>query len=357
MNYQQLIESTIVPERLSFEEKIECYKPIIQIVDKMLPPKLYRFRNCSERHISAFWKDELWFSNGSSMNDDFDARLYYDKKKIDEYLNSLISKDRCLEVLNQFIAMDKIPTFIESIVPNAEYVLNQIKNMSQEQMTLVSVDFVNYIKNNRDDSLKNITSRVQALTKFACFSENIDSDMMWGHYANSSSGFAIEYDFTNRDIRYMDESGNKSTIYCDLYPIIYDNQRLDTTEYAMYLFKLDLLFQVVQLCGMPYIYQYASIIFPCPDEFMGTKLALKKSSEWKSEKEWRMFYKTNNQFLSTQQHSFVKQKPSAVYLGRKISNLNQKIIIDMAKEKNIPVFKMNFYDDIKTYRLDKYKME
>lgn len=143
MNWQQLIESTIVPERLSFKEKIECYKPIIQIVNKMLPPKLYRFRNCSERHISAFGKDELWFSNGSSMNDDFDARLYYDKKKIDEYLNSLISKDKCLEVLNQFTAMDKISAFIESIVPNAEYILNQIKNMSREKMRACEIISVN----------------------------------------------------------------------------------------------------------------------------------------------------------------------------------------------------------------------
>lgn len=82
MNYKQIIDDTVVPAILSYEEKNEKYKSLIQYVNRLLPCKLYRFRTCKERNLDAFYKDELWFSNGSSMNDDFDARLYYDKKKI-----------------------------------------------------------------------------------------------------------------------------------------------------------------------------------------------------------------------------------------------------------------------------------
>ncbi len=95
---------------------------------------------------------------------------------------------------------------------------------------------------------------------------------------------------------------------------------------------------------------------PCPDEFMVTKLAIKKSNDWKPEKEWRMFYTTNDMVLAKEQYSCVVHKPSAVYIGRKMSSIHQKIIVDMAAEKDIPVFKMDINDDSKAYRLCKYEL-
>lgn len=83
MDFKKIIENTIVPMNFSVEEKTACYDKIIRCVKDILPNKLYRFRTCSERSLSAFYNDELWFSNGSTMNDDFDARLYYDKKRIE----------------------------------------------------------------------------------------------------------------------------------------------------------------------------------------------------------------------------------------------------------------------------------
>ena len=84
MDFKKIIENTIVPINFSVEEKTACYDKIIRCVKDILPNKLYRFRTCSERSLSAFYNDELWFSNGSTMNDDFDARLYYDKKRIEK---------------------------------------------------------------------------------------------------------------------------------------------------------------------------------------------------------------------------------------------------------------------------------
>lgn len=79
MDYKQLIEDTVVPSRLSKEEKMERYKSIAIVVNEKMPSRLYRFRKCSERNLSAFFNDQIWFSNGSAMNDDFDARLYYNR--------------------------------------------------------------------------------------------------------------------------------------------------------------------------------------------------------------------------------------------------------------------------------------
>lgn len=58
-------------------EKAKQYEKVVNYVNSVLLSKLYRFRTVTERSLSALYKDELWFANGSTMNDDFEARLYY----------------------------------------------------------------------------------------------------------------------------------------------------------------------------------------------------------------------------------------------------------------------------------------
>ena len=55
------------------------------------------------------------------------------------------------------------------------------------------------------------------------------------------------------------------------------------------------------------------------DEFMATKLAIKKSTDWKAEKEWRMFYTTVTiLMLAREKILYIIQKPSGrVYLDVK----------------------------------------
>ena len=79
MTYNQLIENTIVPAGMTSDEKAKQYEKVVNYVNSVLPSKLYRFRSVTERSLSALYNDELWFANGSTMNDDFEARLYYDK--------------------------------------------------------------------------------------------------------------------------------------------------------------------------------------------------------------------------------------------------------------------------------------
>jgi hypothetical protein len=60
--------------------------------------------------------------------------------------------------------------------------------------------------------------------------------------------------------------------------------------------------------------------------------------------------------IANEKYSSVKMRPSAVYLGRKISNIHQKIIMDIAREKVIPVYKMDINENSNTYRLRKIKL-
>lgn len=357
MNYKQIIDDTVVPAILSYEEKNEKYKSLIQYVNRLLPCKLYRFRTCKERNLDAFYKDELWFSNGSSMNDDFDARLYYDKKKIKNWLDSFISEEGTLKIIDKILDMKEIPEVFGKYVPNGNCLFNELKMMPRNQINRCLNEIISTISEDLEKELNLITERVQSMTKFACFTEKLSSDMMWGNYANNATGFALEYDFgkQNSVIYKCGDNGN-DRIWTHLFPIIYGNQKMDTTAYVMYLFQMRILMRIAQERGIPYVNHFSNSILPCPDEFMATKLAIKKSNDWRQEKEWRMFFTTNNVNYLNEKYSCVIYKPSAVFLGRKISSINQKIIMHIASEKNIPVYKMGFNKNSKTYSLRKYKL-
>lgn len=73
---------------------------------------------------------------------------------------------------------------------------------------------------------------------------------------------------------------------------------------------------------------------------MATKIILHKSNEWAPEKEWRMIYSSLRSDIQNQEYSFGIKKPVAIYLGRRIKPINQKILLSIAKEKAIPVYKM-----------------
>lgn len=52
---------------------------------------------------------------------------------------------------------------------------------------------------------------------------------------------------------------------------------------------------------------------------------------------------------------WIETLKSALYLGRKISELYQKVLVEIAKEKSIPVYKMDFNEKNRTYNLRKIK--
>jgi hypothetical protein len=357
MTYKELINSTIVPDTLSNEEKFEKYDKLRKYVNSKLPNKLYRFRRCTERSLDSLYKDELWFANGREMNDDFDARIFYNKKKINEWIKSQVDSEGNLIAVERLLELDAVPVELEKIIPNAEYLFQTLKTMPREFISQTSHIVIQMLLDNLDRELMRITDIIQGGTKFACFTEKIYSDMMWGHYTDDAAGFAVEYEFGKEcHLTFKAGTDERYSIGCNLFPILYGNQRIDATEYAKYLFQISILNQLAIERGIQFAQQWLNKIVPCPDSFMVTKLAIKKSNDWKAEKEWRLFLTSNNMAIANEKYSSVKMRPSAVYLGRKISNIHQKIIMDIAREKVIPVYKMDINENSNTYRLRKIKL-
>jgi hypothetical protein len=357
MTYEELINNTIVPSTLSTEEQNAIYDILKKYVDSKLPRKLYRFRRCTERSLASLYNDELWFANGREMNDDFDARIFYDKMKINEWIRSQVDSEGNLIAVEKLLERDTVPVELKKIIPQAEYLLQALKNAPRECISQTSHMVIQMLLDNLDRELMKITDIIQGETKFACFTEKIYSDMMWGHYTDDATGFAVEYEF-GKECNLTFKAGNddRYNIGCNLFPILYGNQRMDATEYAKYLFQISILNQLALVRGIQLTQQWLSMVVPCPDSFMVTKLAIKKSNDWKPEKEWRMFFTSNNMAIASEKYSAVKMRPSAVYMGRKISPINQKIVMDIAREKAIPVYKMDINENSNTYKLRKIKL-
>lgn len=67
--------------------------------------------------------------------------------------------------------------------------------------------------------------------------------------------------------------------------------------------------------------------------------ALNKSNDWRYEKEWRYVFPYKN--IENKNIYLPVPKPKAIYLGAMIEKDNSEKIIEIGKERNIDVYKMN----------------
>ncbi len=348
--YRRLLEKTIIPDNYTAQNEKDCFE-LIDYINSAMPITLYRFRSVSERSLDAFLNDKLWFSNGSLMNDDFDSRIFYNKERIKKQMNSLVSDTGGLKPIDAVLNLKSIPDLFEQIIPNAKEEFERIKQFNKVEIDSLSKQIMQFIMDNIDVALDELTTFIQQTSKFACFTTDIKSNTMWGQYAGSSTGFALEYSFFEQRIKFVNMEYPNGGIDGELYPVEYYQKRLDATEFAVYLFQVMIFHKLAVNKGISVSDRLRNIIIPCPDSFMFTKIALAKSNEWCREKEWRMFFHSSIKELNDQKCSYVIYKPSALYLGKRISFFNQKILTDIAKEKGIPVYKMEFNDKSSTYKL------
>lgn len=141
----------------------------------------------------------------------------------------------------------------------------------------------------------------------SCFSEINDSKLMWAHYADSYSGFCIEYDFKKmEDISFLKSFGK----------VIYSDKRPVESKYDS-------------------CHEYGKAI-------LGTK-----ASCWKYEREWRTINILPYEVLPTKSYPVVFAKPAitAIYLGCNIKENIQDEIIDFYQKTDVPVYKMQLNKD------------
>lgn len=131
--------------------------------------------------------------------------------------------------------------------------------------------------------------------RICCFSESIESMLMWTHYANEHKGFAIEYG-----------THEKTSIALQLWPVFYREELFDISKYLK---------------------RIRSNLIPILP-------ALHKALDWQYEKEWRLIV-PGNEF-----ESLTMPRPKAIYLGSNVNPCIEKELKEIAFERRINLYKM-----------------
>ena len=86
--FKKLLEETVIPEVMSYEEREPLLKPLLEYVHSITPAKLFRYRDCSETQFDAFYNDRIYAGNAQKFNDPYDCMFYLNKKKLHIFRDS-----------------------------------------------------------------------------------------------------------------------------------------------------------------------------------------------------------------------------------------------------------------------------
>lgn len=127
---------------------------------KNFPTSLYQYRSINEFSVDALLKNGIWATSPVAFNDPYDSSFTYDEKYLKKNFKTMLEK------------MD-------------------FKALGIEDTSQANIDsLVNEVFNK---TIENLSFAYRKCNAISCFSEVVDSEIMWAHYANSAKGFAVEY--------------------------------------------------------------------------------------------------------------------------------------------------------------------
>lgn len=288
---------------------------------------VFRYRRIFDKTIAQLISDEVWGSKPTTFNDPYDFNFSLNLREISIFLE------------NKRISLKKISDTLK--IPN-------INNDLNFNIALWSYE--------------NIKNLLQQTMGVACFCEEVSNPMMWGHYADNSKGFAIEYDLeelveeldTEYDNRMIELQRKTLQIHTKpklkdygMYMVEYADQKPDVTNFIIN--ELDYwvsLIQIAEVDGVDYSKLFDPLLYMNNtfgnDDNVLSELLISvgktKNKEWSYEKEWRMILAQHSE--SDDYFKMIKLKPKAIYLGEKISIANENVLRNILKNKDVKIYKM-----------------
>ena len=339
------------------KEVKELFSPMREWIKTNIPDKLYRFRQINNYSINALKNEEIWGSAIRTFNDPYECLPCYNLDRINEYINQEFSQDAFKNHLHQLSSAD-IPDWIKKTY--SPEIIDNLRKSSEQLLSVDLTDQLRTMKNNIinlwNSNMENF--RTQFVTEIlqrenmyhvACFSESCRSTLMWAHYAQSHTGFCLEYDFKS-SIKDCSENCN-SILSCpgfmmnySIAPVIYSEKRYDASAGFMSMLSNWL----IENCKI----QMTNVYY---DMFLPTKTMLTKNKSWEYEQEWRLF-KLAAPSECTPHKLVSNMKPSAVYLGARIKEHNKRRLLKICKEKGIPCYQMLPQYFTSTYESEPYPL-
>ncbi|NCA61179.1 DUF2971 domain-containing protein [Bacillus cereus] len=273
-----------------------------------IPNSLYKYRTVNLNSIRSLRRNEVWCNSASNFNDPYECALLIGDYA-EESLKALMI-EKVIELGTGKLKKNLVENLGNMDLKKICTVFIKLK-VGDVQIYQCDVDQIYDItKKEYDDKIKADLERdimqIREKMKISCFSEVHNSILMWSHYADNHKGFCIEYNFNEIDINSNLISALQPTIYSD--EIINIGEHLKRTPKKVEKFK-----------GV--LEEYAAII---------------KSNEWIYEQEWRIVFRENKSGGFNCKGLY----PKAIYLGSRISEDDKIELLEIAREKKIPVYQM-----------------
>ena len=135
ISFQEILESIKISDGMSQKDMLKVLKPLNIALMQMMPDRLYKYRSCEDKHISAFEKDELWLSTSDLFNDPFDTLIQYDEEKIRSAFDCILQPDIFDAMLNHIAAGGKIAEPLDHLVDSTE--IENLRVKAVEALALV----------------------------------------------------------------------------------------------------------------------------------------------------------------------------------------------------------------------------
>ena len=321
--FKRVLDGIVIPEGDQPGDINRIMSPIRDSIQKMLPNSLFRYRPIEEdpakedKRIDAFEQDLIVALSADQFNDPFDTLVRYDLPVIEEYVGRVMNPDS-LSALKQYLSQgNDFPEAMKQMLPDEYW-----SNLKEIILKVEDIGvFESRIEEVRRQFISSITDLFPVISEFskrfsriACFSEEISSMLMWGHYASSHKGFALEYDFRPT---LMEPLGRAI-----LMPVFYTDKRFDASAYMVWAYLV--------MNGLP-----AKSL----DITSYLKVALHKSKDWEYEKEWRLIDLNPGDPIHPKPSLF-QFKPKAIYYGCKMPLDKRQRLHKAASEKGIKEYTM-----------------
>lgn len=330
--FHELFYSTILNEFMDPTVHMAKLNEIKSLAKEITPTSVYRYRKISDFSLSDFDKDIISLAPAELFNDPYDALIRIKKENFENIISNSVKSENLQKNIDNFSSMIKNLNVVDSEKDRLNDFIEKIKEIPETEIQRI-------IENNQKliDDLFFLSKQIALIylkttPKIACFSEDISSILMWSHYADSHKGFALEYnlkDYNSKCDVCLSPCTDKHSEF--FFPVCYSDERFDLTPFVTYIANHEI-----------YSTNLDKPLIPIDDQFIIIKALLNKSNEWKYEKEWRMMSFSNSK---VSRHN-ITLKPTAIYLGVDVSEINKKILKNLAKEKGIKIYKM--YIDIES---------
>lgn len=340
--FADLLFSTYYNNFITPEEVKSKVYPLREWIKNNLPSKLYRYRAFNTYSIEALKNDEIWGSSIVAFNDPYECLPCYNIQKVNAYIDNEFSipqiKNKFQSIKSRNAPSELLAALPNSIVESMSTGKIEIPmdDLLSQVVNSIRLNLVDYWQNNmvelENRFFNEIVDRAR-MYHIACFSETNLDNLMWSHYANSHTGFCIEYDI--KSVIHNCSEACQNIVNCSnlmlnylIAPVIYQNDRYDASSSFMSL----LLNWTTGKFNLPIKNIYYDMLAPI-------KTMLVKSKEWGYEKEWRLFLNPNAEYF-VQHKQIIKLKPSAIYMGTRINTENMETLQEICREKQIPCYPM-----------------